>query len=50
MDLVVVRGKSVKNTVTFVLLPPDYQIAIELLIKSHDDSGIGPSNKYMFVR
>jgi hypothetical protein len=50
MDLVVVRGKSVKNTQAFVLLPPDCQIAMELLINTRDASCVPSSNKYMFAR
>ena len=50
MDLVVVRGKSVKNTNAYVLLPPDCQKAIEVLLDTRDSSCVATSNKYMFAR
>jgi hypothetical protein len=50
MDLVVVRGKSIKNTRAFILIPPDCQQALEILCNTRD-AGCAPlSNKYMFAR
>jgi len=50
MDLVVVSGKSVKNTKAFILLPPDCRAAIDILINSRDASCVLASNKYLFAR
>lgn len=50
MDLVVVRGKSVKNTKAFVILPPDCQLAIETLLETRDASCIPVTNQYIFAR
>lgn len=50
MDLVVVRGKSIKNTRAFILIPPDCQQALEILCNTRDAGCAPPSNKYMFAR
>lgn len=50
MDLVVVRGKSIKNTRAFILIPPDCQTALEILCNTRDASCAPASNKYMFAR
>ena len=50
MDLVIVRGKSVKNTRAFVLIPPDVKQALELLCNTRDAYCTPSTNKYMFPR
>ena len=50
MDLVIVRGKSLKNTSAYILLPPDCQRAIEVLLAARDSSCVITTNKYMFAR
>lgn len=50
MDLIVVRGKSVKNTKAYVLLPPECKAAMEVLLKCRDSSCAPLSNKFIFAR
>jgi hypothetical protein len=48
--MVVVLGKSRKNVKAYILLPPDCQSAIQLLINLRSLVGIAESNKYVFAR
>jgi hypothetical protein len=50
MDLVVVAGKSVKNTHAYVLLPPDCQTAITTLMSTRSGVRVPASNKFLFAR
>jgi hypothetical protein len=50
MDLVVVSGKSRKNTRAYILIPPDTQVAIQTLLDSRSAVGINPSNPFVFAR
>lgn len=46
----VVRGKSVKNTKAYVLLPPECKAAMEILLNTRDSSCAPPTNKFIFPR
>jgi len=50
MDLVVVLGKSSKNVQAYILLPPDSQKAINLLLDKRSAVGVPKSNKFVFAR
>lgn len=50
MDLIIVQGKSVKNTHAFVLLPPDCKNSMELLLKTRQTCQIPHTNEYIFAR
>ena len=50
MDLVVVGGKSVKNTDVYILFTPDANSAIELLIRKRSSVGVPRTNPYVFAR
>lgn len=50
MDLIVVRGKSVKNTTAYVLLPPECKAALNVLLSTRDSSCALPTNKFIFAR
>ena len=50
MDLIVVRGKSVKNTKAFVLLPSECKAAMKVLLDTRDRSCAPPTNKFIFAR
>lgn len=50
MDMVVAAGKSRKNVDAYVLLPPDAQRAVDLLIGSRVDVGVPSDNPYIFAR
>ena len=43
-------GKSQKNKRAFVLLPPECQAAIELLLELREEVGICDGNEYIFAR
>ena len=50
MDLVVVGGKSVKNTDVYILFTPDSKSAIDMLIRKRDAVGVPKTNPYVFAR
>jgi hypothetical protein len=50
MDLVVVLGKSRKNVLTYILLPPDCKMAIQLLLDTRPMVNVPSTNKYVFAR
>jgi len=50
MDLVRVIGKSRKNVIAYILLPPECQTSINLLLNTRNVIGISKSNKYVFAR
>ena len=50
MDMVVCSGKSRKNVDAYVLLPPDAQKAVDLLIETRSAVGVWPSNLFVFAR
>ena len=46
----VVRGKSVKNTKAYVLLPPECKSALDVLLNTRDSSCAPPTNTFIFAR
>lgn len=50
MDMVISAGKSRKNVDAFVLLPPDTQRAIDIMIETRGVVGIPMTNEYIFAR
>jgi len=50
MDMVISAGKSRKNVDAFVLLPPDSQVAIDLLIETRSLVGVPSTNPFIFAR
>ena len=48
--MVIAAGKSRKNVDAYVLLPPDAQRAVDLLIGTRADVGVPSSNPYIFAR
>lgn len=50
MDMVVVRGKSLKNKDAFILLTPDSRQAIDLLNEKRSSVGVPADNRYVFAR
>jgi len=50
MDMVVNAGKSRKNVDAFILIPPDAQNAIDILIECRSAVGVPPSNEFVFGR
>jgi hypothetical protein len=50
MDMVINPGKSRKNVMAFVLLPPDCRQAVDLLIGTRSAVGVPCTNVYVFGR
>ena len=50
MDLVITQGESLKNREAFILLPPDAQHAMSVLISSREMCGVPKNNSYVFAR
>ena len=48
--MVIAAGKSRKNVDAYVLLPPDAQRAVNLLIGTRAEVGVPSSNPYIFAR
>jgi len=50
MDMVISAGKSRKNVDAFVLLPPETQTAVDLLIDTRSVIGVPSTNDFVFAR